>query len=164
MRKERVKGKLPYECSHCKTVVFRYASQATGNIFCSNACIALKKKNGIVFNCQKCDKEFYRGGGDLRGQETNFCSIKCYQKDRRAKAKKTTYLKTGTKHSHIVVAEEILKRKLKKNEVVHHIDENKHNNNPDNLAILPSQSFHAKVHFSKEEINIDKYLLKNLSK
>ena len=34
-------------------------------------------------------------------------------------------------------------------EVVHHMDENKHNNHPSNLAVLPSQAFHAKVHFGE---------------
>lgn len=69
------------------------------------------------------------------------------------------YLRRGDKHIHIAVAEIHLKRKLKPGEVVHHIDENKHNNRPNNLAVLPSASIHHKVHFSN--YNFDKYKLEN---
>ncbi len=47
---------------------------------------------------------------------------------------------------HIVVAEEqILDRPLKEGEVVHHLDENKSNNSPDNLLVL-SGPMHGKLH------------------
>jgi len=46
---------------------------------------------------------------------------------------------------HIFIAEKHLKRKLKK-ERVHHIDFNKQNNNPNNLAIFPNTSSHSHFH------------------
>ena len=52
-----------------------------------------------------------------------------------------TYNKFLGRHEHRVVAERMLGRKLKKNEVVHHIDLNKQNNDECNLVVLPSITF-----------------------
>jgi hypothetical protein len=60
--------------------------------------------------------------------------------------KPTTYRKLLGRHEHRRVAEEKLGRKLLKGEIVHHIDENRHNNHPDNLMVLPNQSEHLKLH------------------
>ena len=57
-----------------------------------------------------------------------------------------TYNKFLGKHEHRVVAERMLGRKLKKNEVVHHIDLNKQNNDESNLVVLPSNSEHSHLH------------------
>lgn len=62
-----------------------------------------------------------------------------------------TYSKYYGRHTHRVVAEQMLGRKLKPGEVVHHIDHNKRNNNPDNLLVLPSQSEHAKLHMREKK-------------
>ena len=58
------------------------------------------------------------------------------------------YEKTYGKHTHRIVAEQKLGRKLEKGEIVHHIDGNKRNNNPDNLMVM-TQSEHARLHFTK---------------
>ncbi len=47
---------------------------------------------------------------------------------------------------HRVVAARKIGRNLNKGEVVHHIDRNKKNNNPNNLWVFPNQSAHDKVH------------------
>lgn len=46
---------------------------------------------------------------------------------------------------HKVIAERVLGRPLKKNECVHHIDANRHNNNNDNLLIC-TRSYHTWLH------------------
>ena len=56
------------------------------------------------------------------------------------------YNKFLGRHEHRVVAERMLGRKLKKNEVVHHIDLNKQNNDENNLVVLPSNSEHSHLH------------------
>jgi len=56
------------------------------------------------------------------------------------------YEKTYGKHTHRIVAEQILGRPLKKGEVVHHIDGCKRNNAPNNLMIFKNQKEHAKWH------------------
>ena len=51
----------------------------------------------------------------------------------------------GFVYEHIVVAEDFLKRRLKKNEVCHHLDGNRTNNRTGNLLIL-SKAQHTKLH------------------
>jgi hypothetical protein len=51
----------------------------------------------------------------------------------------------GYVYEHIVLAEHAIKRSLLHHEVVHHLDQNKSNNRPENLLVLES-SQHAKLH------------------
>ena len=46
---------------------------------------------------------------------------------------------------HRIIAEWVVGRKIQKGEVVHHLDGNKKNNNPDNLQVM-SASSHARMH------------------
>ena len=55
------------------------------------------------------------------------------------------YVKLYGRHEHRVVAEEMIGRKLRPDEVVHHIDGNKSNNDPSNLMVM-TQSEHIKLH------------------
>ena len=65
---------------------------------------------------------------------------------------KPNYIKSNSTYKHIVIAEGFLKRKLKDNEVVHHIDENPSNNEPSNLAVMDRDK-HIALH--KKEIKLD---------
>ena len=49
---------------------------------------------------------------------------------------------------HRIVAATVMKRGLRKGEVVHHIDINPLNNNPDNLYVFPSQAEHKSYHMA----------------
>lgn len=51
----------------------------------------------------------------------------------------------GYAYEHILVAEEMLGRRLAIDEVVHHRDGNKRNNTPDNLAVV-TRTEHAAIH------------------
>lgn len=51
----------------------------------------------------------------------------------------------GERLEHRVVMERQLGRPLREDEIVHHIDENKSNNDPSNLEVM-SQSEHARLH------------------
>lgn len=63
-----------------------------------------------------------------------------------------SYRKFLGRHEHRVVAEQKLGRPLRKGEIVHHIDGDFRNNDPDNLMVLPSQSEHCKIHgFGKKK-------------
>ncbi len=59
--------------------------------------------------------------------------------------KPTTYRKFFGRHEHRVVAETMLGRALRPDEHVHHKDENKQNNSPENLVVL-SASEHLSLH------------------
>jgi len=59
--------------------------------------------------------------------------------------KPTTYRKLFGRHEHRAVIEGVLGRKLRSDEVVHHKDGNKHNNDPKNLEIM-SRSEHSRHH------------------
>ena len=52
----------------------------------------------------------------------------------------------GCVYEHIIIAEQKLGRYLKDSEVVHHIDFNGLNNDPNNLLILQDTSEHTKLH------------------
>ena len=56
-----------------------------------------------------------------------------------------TYPKYLGLHTHRFVAQKILGRKLKRGEIVHHKDGNKHNNSPRNLVVM-TQSEHMRMH------------------
>jgi hypothetical protein len=62
------------------------------------------------------------------------------------------YPKTFGRHTHRIVAEEMLGRPLLKGEVVHHIDENKRNNDPSNLRVFATQAEHAAWHKNHPKI------------
>lgn len=61
-----------------------------------------------------------------------------------------TYSKEYGRHTHRVEMERILGRKLLPGEVVHHIDGDKRNNDPDNLMVFSSQAEHASYHMKMD--------------
>jgi hypothetical protein len=61
------------------------------------------------------------------------------------------YVKENGRHQHRIVMEKKLGRKLRKGEIVHHVDHNKKNNDPKNLRVM-TQSRHAKLHYRPSSI------------
>ena len=61
----------------------------------------------------------------------------------------------GYIYEHRYVARQIVGRRLKKSEVVHHIDGDKTNNSIENLMVFPSHSDHMKHHAEQARISSD---------
>lgn len=116
--------------------------------------------------CIYCSEEFI--GRDKNGIKARYCSRTCHfrnintSKEHQSKAGKKGalyaiskrgtgkigYIKEYGRHQHRIVMENKIGRKLTKDEIVHHIDHNKHNNNISNLQLV-TRSEHAKIHFSR---------------
>ncbi len=69
--------------------------------------------------------------------------IEILQKDHPRAKKNSGYVK-----EHILAAEKQLGRYLKPNEIVHHIDFDKHNNSSENLWVCESRKLHSEAHWS----------------
>lgn len=68
------------------------------------------------------------------------------------------YLRHKGEFIHRRVVEEFIGRKLTKEEVVHHLDFNKHNNSINNLMIFPNQKAHASFHIKFEKFGLNKQI------
>ena len=64
-------------------------------------------------------------------------------------------MSNGCIYEHILIAEQKLGRQLKDGECVHHIDENKRNNDPNNLMVFDSTSSHSGFHNGNKLIKLE---------
>ena len=124
--------------------------------YCSLSCRDKAQMTGKIINCPQCGKEFY-------STRRKFCSKKCacdYRSENYLNKKNYEengyiihhvrgYNKKGNAREHRLIMEQYLGRRLEKNEVVHHIDENKKNNCIDNLKLM-TRGEHSKLHRQKE--------------
>lgn len=159
------------KCDTCGKEFDRRPSKIKAANYCCKEC--RHKATHSVLTCDTCGKQFERFtcAGVF---EHNFCCRECAKaftgprmtryniehnpgamtESRRGalrsshlgKGEGKTYTKTYGRHTHRIVAEEKLGRPLKPGEVVHHIDGNKRNNNPENLMVFASQKEHAEWH------------------
>lgn len=157
---------LLVKCDTCGVNVKKKPSDIKKHNFCSQECYhEYQARNQIKANCERCGKPVCKSPS--KATKRSFCSRKCHMETLNAELNPyrmtaevrrkirlsrldsgggESYSKTYGKHTHRVVAEKMLGRKLLKGEVVHHIDKNKRNNKPENLMIFKSQKDHAAWH------------------
>lgn len=129
--KERSIMSKTYSCSCCGIKFTSYRSGKSGLRFCS----------------QDCSKKYMKGENSLAfisGTTINSAGYKC--------------IKVGDKYlyEHRLIMEEFLNRKLNKDEVVHHKDGNKLNNNLNNLELMTKHEhdiFHTRQRQSVSNTN-----------
>ena len=124
----------------------------------------------MIFICEECGKESNMPPSQFKRSAHHFCSKQCHMKNMnrelnptrmtpkvREKLRKSklgtgdghSYEKTYGKHTHRIVAEQMIGRPLEPGEIVHHIDGNKRNNDPSNLMVM-TQAEHCRLHFTKK--------------
>lgn len=134
-------------------------------VVCSPECQAIAtarryQARRILKKCTFCGKEFEV---PTHRRDATYCSFICKQTfvaqstvvERAAKlrgrGKGKSYTKFMGRHLHRIVAEEKMGRSLRPGEVVHHLNGDKFDNRPENLAIT-TQQIHASVHSRKNRI------------
>lgn len=145
--------KLTILCDWCGKEILRFPSQINQHNFCCRKCLAdfsNKKKNPKRYmdlkDLTKISEHLTRLNRVLNPSRMNPHTRQKLRDYRLGSGNGVTYTKYFGVHEHRVVAEQLLGRPLTDDEVVHHVDGNKRNNDPDNVMVLPSQSEHAKLH------------------
>jgi len=124
--------------------------------YCSRTCMGIGSKKAKIVLCKNCGKEF-------ETTRSIFCSKKCSGESRKKYgiAKKNGYwMENGYKviyldgnksiKEHIKIMQDSIGRELTEDEVVHHIDEDRLNNDIGNLRLM-TRGEHSRLHRNKEK-------------
>ena len=161
---------MEIRCDYCGKVFNRRPSAIKKHNYCDKEC--RRNANNITAKCETCGNEVTR----CKSQALNhvFCSRECakeylsnkmanmnvelnpgrmtievkskLRENRLNKGNGKAYAKTYGRHTHRIVAEQLLGSPLQKGEVVHHIDGDIRNNDALNLKVFSSQAEHALWH------------------
>lgn len=160
-------NKTVYFCKNRQKERVKWIKYIEVNCNICNEIMLQKKGNEIKYKRSYCSDDCRSKAINLYYAEQNHMSftggryihkgyilIKCKEHHR---ANKDGYV-----GEHILIAEKNIKRKLKANEIVHHKDKNRSNNNPCNLQIM-LDSEHKSLHGKETIYKIDdEYLKKSI--
>ncbi|HCI73681.1 MAG TPA: HNH endonuclease [Lachnospiraceae bacterium] len=144
---------LKIECDWCGKEIYRDPCRIKKHNFCSRTCMAAYSSKGKNPNGYAGFKDFTNIGKHMSEMNRKLNPTRMTPETRKklrdsrlGSGEGRSYIKQYGKHEHRIVAEQILGRKLKPGEIVHHIDGNKRNNSRENIRVFASQSEHAKLH------------------
>jgi hypothetical protein len=113
------------------------------------------KGNNVSYKhvCLSCEKEFSN-----KFKEAVYCTHKCYTGDNtgdksrlwKGGKKHTGYAVSNGEKTHHAIMKLMLGRDMMITEVVHHIDEDRYNNSPENLHLFHCDRCHTHHHMKKE--------------
>lgn len=152
MPPQSTRGRVTKSCETCGKAFTVAPARAEKRRFCQWSCYA--GSAGVLGSCLHCGSSFRASRRQLIDGRGKFCSHKC-SNDHRATGHITKYgylrLSNNGKFylEHRKIAEDMIGRPLKPNEVVHHDDENKLNNDPSNLKVM-TRSEHQKLHLQRK--------------
>ena len=127
--------RVRYQCERCEQEFeTTYQSYMKGQ---------RRRDNSLETYCQPCASHLNHWNGGVRHTEDGYRDIRI------AKGK--------YKREHRLVVEEQIGRELTAEEIVHHIDGDKLNNDFENLALCANKSEHQRAHASLEHIGLELY-------
>jgi len=136
------KEKVCKKCGSSNVLIGRRLCKECNRIRCRESYYKTGKNRRILRGTTKCTlcKNQY-----TKWREKQVICPSCYKQSKNTEFKNNQYEMIGNKLKHRLIAEQLINRKLSFNEVVHHVDENVHNNELENLWIM-SRHNHTKLH------------------